>query len=214
MIYNLFLPLDMQLQITLEFGITNLFRESGKFSSASSYEKMEGSSISFTVPLLARHSIVQYLNVFCTYDRVIKDAADADAREEFDILYCIGDIYVKIKNKTKDLTWIYNPVTRYPTPFGKDKWEWWSRWRFGNQLNGGDEITVTFYPIRKYVHLNMCGYKIEVEEKGDGSTGNRNSHHHFPELRLSTGEYSLWHAYKQRPDEDYWFPKHSKRYFD
>jgi hypothetical protein len=122
---------------------------------------------------------------------------------------------VKIKNKTKDLIWIYNAGSMFPTPFGKDKWEWWSMWRFGNQLDGGDEITVTFYPIRKYVQVNVCGYKIEVEEEsGECSMGNRKSHHHFPELRLSTGEYLLCYHYNERSDEDYWFPKYSKRNFD
>ncbi|KAM7473688.1 hypothetical protein LguiB_020931 [Lonicera macranthoides] len=78
-------------------------------------------------------------------------------------------IYVKIENKTKDLTWIY-----CPTYFPYDEYmRWLSRWRFGNQLEAGDDITFTFDGKNIYL-VKESGFKIvyhsDEEEEQNGSS--------------------------------------------
>ncbi|KAM7470185.1 hypothetical protein LguiA_008368 [Lonicera macranthoides] len=85
------------------------------------------------------------------------------------------------ENKTKDLSWIYCPQETFPG----DEYmvEWLSRWRFGNQLEAGDEITITFDGNDEYV-VEKCGFKIvyqeeHEEENGSSSATIEESHHDY-----------------------------------
>ncbi|KAM7469357.1 hypothetical protein LguiA_007540 [Lonicera macranthoides] len=117
----------------------------------------------------------------------------------------------RVKNKTKDLTWIYGP-----TYFPYDEYmRWLSRWRFGNQLEVGDNIIITFDGKDRYL-VKECGFKIvyhsdeEEEHNGNSSSSSiveESSHHDFQALRLSTGEYFLCKRFEENPDQNLWFPQ-------
>ena len=192
-----------------EFGICSIYTLSGTVPLFST-EKVEGSSICFTVPLLPTH-IIQCLNVCCTYGITRKHEASPWGWG----LHTNGRSHgmsVKIENKTKDLTWIYCP--KYLRYVCNEDNEWLSRWRFGNQLEAGDEITITFDCNYNFCEVKECGFKIvyhrDQEEENGGSTSIEKSHHDFTAFRLSTGEYFLWRWFQKVPNEDYWFPKENK----
>ncbi|KAM7497388.1 hypothetical protein LguiA_021802 [Lonicera macranthoides] len=188
-----------------EYGIFSMFfghEEIPRFLG----EKCEGSSIHFVVPWLSTHTRTQCMYAWCLFQRRI------DIIEHFD------HISVKIENKTKDLTWIYTPnYIQFDESIG-----WLSRWRFGNQMESGDEITIMFNG-NEYEAVE-CGFKfgyllVLEEEEGNGSSSSSSSpsssssmevnysHHDFSALRLSTGEYFLNSLFEENHDEDYWFPK-------
>ncbi|KAM7474448.1 hypothetical protein LguiB_021691 [Lonicera macranthoides] len=190
-----------------EFGIYSKYTWSGTVPLFSS-KKVEGSSICFTVPLLPTHRI-QCLNVCCTYREIPRNWNAS--RDYSAVITTYAKSYrmsVKIENKTKDLTWIYCPKY-FLYVYNKDM-EWLSRWRFGNQLQARDEITITFDGKDKH-EVKECGFKIvyhrDQEEENGGTTSIEKSHHDFPAFQLSTGEYFLCRAFQEVPDEDYWFPK-------
>ncbi|KAM7474441.1 hypothetical protein LguiB_021684 [Lonicera macranthoides] len=180
---------------TFEYGIFSIYFPSGAIPIFSG-EKIEGSSICFAVPSLPTQRI-QCLNVWCM-------------SEKTKFIRPVLWIYVKIENKTKELTWIYYP-NYFARAYNSNKdLEWMSRWRFGNQLEAGDEINITFYCNE--IVVKECGFKIVYhrdQEEANGSTSTiEESHHDFPALRLSTGAYFLYYMFEEMPDEDFWFSKY------
>ncbi|KAM7469994.1 hypothetical protein LguiA_008177 [Lonicera macranthoides] len=192
-------------QGTLEYGVFSIYLHNRAIPTFTG-EKCEGSSsICFTVPWLPIHRI-QCLNVWCKWYNY-----ETPYFNKY-ILYSS----VKIENKTKDLTWIERS-----TCFGIAKYVGWlSRWRFGNQLEAGDEINITFeYSSNdNHVVIKERGYKIvyydpedeedeeeeEEEEKGSTSTIDE-SHHHLLALRLSRGTCFNFQSskYPEDPNEYY-----------
>ncbi|KAM7473240.1 hypothetical protein LguiB_020483 [Lonicera macranthoides] len=81
--------------------------------------------------------------------------------------------------------------------------EWLSKWRFGNQMEAGDEIIVTFDCMDKY-EIKDCGFNIVYRDQEDdnGTTTIENSHHDFPTFQLSSGAYFLC-TIKEFLHEDY-----------
>ncbi|KAM7473703.1 hypothetical protein LguiB_020946 [Lonicera macranthoides] len=190
---------ENRVQGTFEYGIFSIYPRGGAIPTFSG-EKCEGSSICFTVPYsLPTHRRIQYLNVWCMCENTKK------------VSIPLPWIYMKIENKTKDLTWIY-----CPTYFTYDEYmTWLSRWRFGNQLEAGDDITITFDGKDIYL-VKECGFKIlyhsDEEEEQNGSSSSsltveESSHHDFQALRLSTGEYFLCKRFEENPDQNLWFPQ-------
>ncbi|KAM7470244.1 hypothetical protein LguiA_008427 [Lonicera macranthoides] len=175
---------------TFEFGIFSTYFPVGKFPMFS-LEKIKGSSIYFTVPLHSPQRI-QCLNVYCTYGYPENDdVAVVSPRAR------IGEVNirkismaVKIENKTKDQTWIYIPQL-FHVPSIEDM-EWLSKWRFGNQMEAGDEIIVTFDCKDKY-EIKECGFNIVYRDQEDenGTTTIEKSHHDFLAFQLSSGAYFL-----------------------
>ncbi|KAM7474502.1 hypothetical protein LguiB_021745 [Lonicera macranthoides] len=191
---------------TFEFGIFSAYFEVGRFPMFSR-EKIKGSSLHFTVPALSPQRIL-CLNVYCTYrflenDDVAVVAPRARIRE---VNRCEFYIAVKIENKTKDHTWIYIPGTFYVPSFGDT--EWLSKWRFGNQMEDGDEIIVTF-DCEDIYEVKECGFNIVYRDQEDenGTTTIEKSHHHFPAFQLSSGAYFLYKWFEELLDEDYLPPK-------
>ncbi|KAM7469886.1 hypothetical protein LguiA_008069 [Lonicera macranthoides] len=178
---------------TFEFGIFSRYFGVGEFPMFSQ-EKIKGSVLYFTVPSLSPQRI-QCLNVFCTYgspenDDAVVVAPRARIRE-------VGGkfgIAVKIENKTKDHTWIYIPRL-FCCP-NYEIVEWLSKWRFGNQMEAGDEIIFTF----------DCSYE-NYKVKENGTTTIEKSRHDFPAFRLSSGAYFLCQNFEAYLNEDYLSPK-------
>ncbi|KAM7474517.1 hypothetical protein LguiB_021760 [Lonicera macranthoides] len=182
----------------IEFGIFSTYIPGGR-SPMLSREKIKGSSIYFTVPSHSPQRI-QCLNVYCTFRRTQNDdvAVAAPRARIGEVNRRYLRIAVRIENKTKDLTWIYS---LHPQP--DEDWEWVSKWRFGNQMEAGDEIIVTFDCWDKYV-VKECGFNIVYCDREDenGTTTIEKSHHDFPAFQLSSGAYFLC-ADKRCLHEDY-----------
>ncbi|KAM7470249.1 hypothetical protein LguiA_008432 [Lonicera macranthoides] len=173
---------------TIEFGIFSSYfpvRRSPMLSG----EKIKGSSIYFTVPSHSPQRI-QCLNVYCTYGYPENDdvAVAAPRARIGEVNRCKLWTVVRIENKTKDHTWIYIPSHFY---YDLD-FVWLSKWRFGNQMEAGDEIFVTFDCGDKY-ELKECGFNIVYcdQEDENGTTTIEKSHHDFPAFQLSSGAYFL-----------------------
>ncbi|KAM7474259.1 hypothetical protein LguiB_021502 [Lonicera macranthoides] len=93
---------------------------------------------------------------------------------------------------------------------------WLSKWRFGNQLEAGDEISITFDGDDGYWAEEVgfkfgyrCDQDKEEQENETSSSSsstteeeNVHSHHDFPALRSSTGEYFL-NRLSERQHNDY-----------
>ncbi|KAM7469975.1 hypothetical protein LguiA_008158 [Lonicera macranthoides] len=191
-----------------DYGVYSICLHGGRIPTFTG-EKCEGSSsICFTVPLLPTCGI-QYLNVWCKLQR----NDETVYLHKYEI-----HLSIKIKNRTKDLTWI----EQYNRP-GYGKYTGWlNRWRLGNQLKAGDEIIITFdCDYSKKFKVKECGYKIvysdleeekeeeeeEEEEKTvKGSTLTiEESPHHLAPLRLSRGNFFSYvmHTVEEDPNKDY-----------
>lgn len=112
-----------------EFGIFSTFIPDGAVPSCITH-KSKGSSISFIVSSLPNLRI-RCLNVCSLYHRDLEGELD-------------HPLLTKINNKTKDLTWIYSPLC-WGCPIEDEDLAWLSQWNFGNQLEGGDEVTVSIF---------------------------------------------------------------------
>lgn len=131
--------------------------------------------------------MIQCLNVYCTYghpkyDDVVVVVVASRARIRELNRHTFG-VAVKIENKTKDRTWIYIPLFFHD--YGDT--EWLSKWRFGNQMEAGDEIIVAFDCDDKF-EVMECGFNFLFRDREDENrtTAIEKSHHDFPALQLSS----------------------------
>ncbi|XP_019230927.1 PREDICTED: disease resistance protein RML1A-like isoform X2 [Nicotiana attenuata] len=110
-----------------EFGIHSIFIPGGKvptkFNNISS-----GSSLAFSVPQLPNVKI-QGLEICIAY---------AECYDEcFNVRH-----FIKVRNKTKGIKWIYGP-TVYGIAAPGNPMLWLSRWKFGDQLQRGDQVVIS-----------------------------------------------------------------------
>ncbi|KAM7469872.1 hypothetical protein LguiA_008055 [Lonicera macranthoides] len=173
-----------------EFGIFSTFIPGGEIPTCFT-EKKKGSSVSFIVPPLPHcrnHFIVYSVYAYTAYVRGSTHYPS----------------FIKIDNKTKGLTWVYSP-TYFGYPDRHNDMTWLSKWNFGNQLEGGDEIIVSV-TVGGHLIVKECGFKIvydEQEEKGIVKDDNWNKTRYFQcnkvigedlsDLKLSTGAFFLSH---------------------
>ncbi|KVH96353.1 hypothetical protein Ccrd_001554 [Cynara cardunculus var. scolymus] len=150
------------IQGLFQFGIFSTFIPSGEVPSWFEENKVRDSSVSFTVPLDAR---LKCLNVCCVYGET-----------DIDEVWSPHPAFIKVDNKTKNLTWIYCPVF-----FGLPDHEelaWLSQWNFGNQLECGNEATISFI-VGDAFQVKECGVKVtsfnqqddQVEREDDEIVG-------------------------------------------
>ncbi|KAK6805222.1 hypothetical protein RDI58_003007 [Solanum bulbocastanum] len=135
-----------------EFGIHNIYIPGGKvppkFSNIST-----GSSIDFTVPPLPNAKI-QGLNICVAY---------AECLEE-----CFSERhFIKVSNKTKGIKWIYGP-TIFGIAGPGNPMLWFSNWKFGNQLERGDQVVVSLSMsclVKEFGVYLVCSEQSEEEEE-------------------------------------------------
>jgi Leucine-rich repeat (LRR) protein len=145
-----------------EYGVYNLFfcgRGIPKFSG----EKCEGSCISLIVPSDPGGRI-EYLKVWCIIENITYERLS----------------FVEIKNETKGVSWKYFP-DYYVRP-SITHVNWWSRWRFGNQMEAGDEISIRFG--EEHYKVTECGFELVYSIQEEEIANTEKSHHHFPQLQL------------------------------
>ncbi|KAI3729666.1 hypothetical protein L6452_18329 [Arctium lappa] len=150
------------IQGLFQFGIFSTFIPSGEVPNWFEENKIRESSVSFTVPLDARFKC---LNVCCVYGET-----------DIDEVWSPHPAFIKVHNKTKNLTWIYCPVF-----FGLPDHEelaWLSQWNFGNHLECGNEATISF-TVGDAFQVKECGVKLicfnqednQVEKEDDEIVG-------------------------------------------
>ncbi|KAM7474478.1 LOW QUALITY PROTEIN: hypothetical protein LguiB_021721 [Lonicera macranthoides] len=168
-----------------EFGIFSTFIPGGMVPSCFS-DKSKGSSISFSVSSLPNLRI-RCLNVFFVYY----------LRRGF-----VPEpiLLTKILNRKKGLTWIYCPFF-VGSPYEGNDMTWLSQWNFGNdQLEGGDEVTVSVHVGD--LKVKECGINIVYEEQveNDEEDTDDNNRYFFgneviggdlSNFQLSSGAYFL-----------------------
>ncbi|RXH97829.1 hypothetical protein DVH24_010154 [Malus domestica] len=153
-----------------EFGIFSTFLpgnyEVPQYDSFS--HKSRGPSISFTVPVLPCCSI-RGLNIFSVYEKS-KSNESPNIRVKNMIGLCYT-IMIDVRNKSKGLQWIYGPAL-FGIPSDDQDVIWLSHWKFGNKLEGGDELTVSVltssYIIYDEFQVKEFGVQVvyyEQEEK-------------------------------------------------
>lgn len=143
-----------------------------------------GTSVTITVPHNVR---VQCLNVCSVYE--FSGSVDLP-RTKF-------PSFIKISNKTKDLAWIYCPFCVGLPEGNGDQLAWLSQWKFGNQLEAGDELTVM---VDMANDMQLKDYDIQLEyggEEEDDDSQNKSTATSWNQViggdlspfQLSTGDY-------------------------
>ncbi|XP_009333811.2 disease resistance protein RUN1-like [Pyrus x bretschneideri] len=124
-----------------EFGIFSTFLpgnyEVPQYDSFS--HKSKGPSISFTVPVLP-YCRIRGLNIFSVYEKSKShESPNIRVKNMKGLCYTI---MTEVRNKSKGLQWIYGPAL-FGMPSDDQDVIWLSHWKFGNKLEGGDELTVS-----------------------------------------------------------------------
>ncbi|XP_059653600.1 disease resistance protein RPV1-like isoform X2 [Cornus florida] len=134
-----------------EFGIFSTSLPGSKFSDGFSIKNM-GTSISFNVPSLSSMKI-QGLNICLVYASYSK--------------YEYGNGYsyhIKVLNKTKGLMWVYSPMV-IGIPGAEEEMTWLSHWKFGNQLEAGDELSVSVVGWSCPFWMKECGISFVYDKQ-------------------------------------------------
>ncbi|KAK9944454.1 hypothetical protein M0R45_010022 [Rubus argutus] len=175
-----------------EYGIFSTFLPGNKVPGRFAYISRR-SRISFTVPLRPQISGLNIFSVYATDNIDITSSASSYSSTV--------PIVTIVRNKSKKLQWIYAPSFFGTTgDDGKDV-IWLSHWKSGNQLEGGDEVTVSVSTTRSPdLEVKMFGVQIVYNEQEDrmknvyssfleaqSQTFNRSP---FSPFEISTGNFS------------------------
>ncbi|KAA8545398.1 hypothetical protein F0562_020182 [Nyssa sinensis] len=84
--------------------------------------------------------------------------------------------YVRIVNKTKHLKWVYGR-TFFGIPEADEKMLWLSHWKFGDKLEYGVQLSITFYSIFfSHFKVTECGvHPVYDEEEEQSQAAQSNS---------------------------------------
>ncbi|KAA8536641.1 hypothetical protein F0562_029119 [Nyssa sinensis] len=143
--------LKCPIQGLYEYGIFSTFVPGGGVPTGWCGNKSTGSSICFIVPSLPNLRI-RGLNVCCVY--ALSNNQD---------IWWPPPLFIKLSNKSKDLKWIYGPGSFGIPEDGKDM-IWFSHWKFGNKLVGGDEVNVSIV-VDVGFQVKQCGFKLVYEQE-------------------------------------------------
>ncbi|GJY99904.1 TMV resistance protein N-like protein, partial [Tanacetum coccineum] len=134
-------------RVLYEFGIMSMYLP-GIIYQPMMPEYMSSSSfLSFIVPSCPKKRKIKGLNVTALYKSTGED---------------ILALLAKVSNKTKGLTWIYNPVV-YSEPEVDEDAVWLSYWPIGNILDAGDEVNVDIIVGNGFI-VNGCGATLVYME--------------------------------------------------
>ncbi|GKC04159.1 TMV resistance protein N-like protein [Tanacetum coccineum] len=139
------------IQILYEFGIKSTYLP-GKYESLTMSEYMSSSSfLSFRMPSGPSNRKTTGLNVTSLY-------RSSGEYEDQDTVV----LFAKVSNRTKGLTWIYNPVV-YCKPRVNENAVWLSYWPIGNVLDTGDEVNVDII-VGNGLIVSGCGATLVDSE--------------------------------------------------
>ena len=162
-----------------EFGIYSLFLPRSLVPNCCSNYKESGSIIEFNVPsdrnlrilALKVHVLYAYTGDEGFLDWERRRFANSEDYEDALYSSCAdwGLDAIIIRNKSKGLSWDYNPTWKC-FPDGNQDWVWLSHWKIGHQylMEGGDEMKVYAHVTELY-KVKEVGVEIvwdEDEEEG------------------------------------------------
>ncbi|KAJ9162704.1 hypothetical protein P3X46_022460 [Hevea brasiliensis] len=136
-------------QVLQECGIFSFFLAGSKVPFWFTHKSM-GSSISFTVTPLPGQNICG-LNLCTLYSR----------GDQVSFFHGAG-YYAKINNETKGINWTYSP-TFYGIPEDDEDMLWLSCWKFGDELEVGDEVNVSVHMPSGF-YVKECGIYVVCKE--------------------------------------------------
>ncbi|BBH09933.1 Disease resistance protein TIR-NBS-LRR class family [Prunus dulcis] len=141
-----------------QYGIFSTFLPGNEVPGQFSH-KTAGSSISFTLPLLP-NLMIRGLNIFAVYSE-----SNNDSPNKINVNYRIFPypIITEVSNKSKGVKWIYGP-TFFGVPGDGQDAIWLSHWKFGNQLESGNEV-------------KECGVQLVYEQEQEQEENMMNSQH-------------------------------------
>ncbi|OVA17179.1 hypothetical protein BVC80_1307g16 [Macleaya cordata] len=134
-----------------EHGIFNIFLPGNEIPSY--MHKSKDSPISFILPILPNK--IKGLNVATIYA----------FRKKLCDYIPLWHMIIQVNNNSKGLKWIYVPTFFGSLDVGKDM-IWLSHWKSGNQLEGGDEVTVSiFVGSTDDIKFKECGIHVVYEQE-------------------------------------------------
>ncbi|MFS7966137.1 putative leucine-rich repeat domain superfamily [Helianthus anomalus] len=146
-------------QMLYEYGIRSTYLQGIKNQRLPTYEYTSSNgSLSFRVPFDHGEKRIKGLNVSCIYRAI--------GSNDRDLWY----LFAKISNRSKGLTWVYNPGV-YCKPRVEEDVVWLSYWPIGNILDVGDEVSVAIYVQTRMMMASNCGASLvyahdnEVDEE-------------------------------------------------
>ncbi|MFS7966138.1 putative TIR domain, leucine-rich repeat domain superfamily [Helianthus anomalus] len=135
-------------QMLYEYGIMSTYLQGINDQIMKTYEYTSSSNfVFFHVPCYHEQKRIEGLNVSCLYrSSGFKDKA-------------VWNLWAKISNKSKGVTWVYNPMV-YCKPRVDEHVVWVSYWPIGNILDAGDEVSVDIYVDERMIMVGGCGASI------------------------------------------------------
>ncbi|KAK9910909.1 hypothetical protein M0R45_034843 [Rubus argutus] len=139
-----------------EYGIFSIFLmgNENKVPGQFGHRTEASLPICFTVPLLP-NSRIRGLNIFSVYALTTSSSGI-----EGNILD--APVLTVIKNKSKSLRWIYFPSCWGIPSKGEDV-IWLSHWNFGNQMEAGDQVSVSVLACRHGIQVREWGFHVVYE---------------------------------------------------
>ncbi|XP_076921846.1 uncharacterized protein LOC143583421 [Bidens hawaiensis] len=135
-------------QMLYEYGIRSTFLQGIKDQSMLTHDYTSSSDyLSFHVHSHPKNHRIQGLYVTVLYRSLGEDRNIESP-----------PVFARISNKTKRVTWVYNPVVYCKPRVGEDA-IWLSYWPIGNTLDAGDEV-----------HVDILGDKGTISTSGFGAS--------------------------------------------
>lgn len=186
-----------------EYGIRSTYLQRIKDQSIKPYEYTSPSGfLSLYVPLHPKKHRIHGLSLMILY---------TSSGQNRDMLVP----FAKISNKTKGLTWVYNPVV-YCEPRVDNDVVWLSYWPIGNMLDIGDEVHVNILDKGMIMIVRECGARlvymddgeVEKDEKCENMTrmkGEEVIGGDLSEFEVINGGYYLCRHDFFKSETSYWF---------
>ncbi|KAJ0524654.1 putative TIR domain, P-loop containing nucleoside triphosphate hydrolase [Helianthus annuus] len=134
-------------QMLYEYGIMSTYLQGIKDENMMAYEYTSSTGcLLFRVPYHHQKNRIQGLNVSCLYR--LSGSKDVDELA----------LFAKISDRSKGLTWVYNPVV-YCKPRVDEDAVWLSYWPIGNILDAGDEVHVDII-VDKGLIVSECSASL------------------------------------------------------
>ncbi|KAM7462851.1 hypothetical protein LguiA_030972 [Lonicera macranthoides] len=166
-----------------EFGIYSVYLPRSEVPAWFSYRTFE-SSLCCNVPSLPNAKIIG-LNI-CTIYAHGKGGPKNPRNESWD------ECYIRISNDTKNLKWVYSPTfLGVPDDEAQDM-TWLCHWKFGNQLEGGDEVNISVF-LRNVMQLKELGVHVVYETEEAHCFQNDAGGADLSAYEVRTGSYFLCH---------------------
>ncbi|KAK1437458.1 hypothetical protein QVD17_03249 [Tagetes erecta] len=143
-----------KIQMLYEYGIRSIYLQGIKDQSMTPHEYTSSSELlSFHVPSHTKKHMIKGLSVTFLYQ---------SSGDHKDML----PPFVKISNKTKDVTLVYSPVV-YCKPTVDNDVVWLSYWPIGNMLDVGNEVHVNIFLDNRVMIARGCGASLVYVEDGE-----------------------------------------------